>query len=755
MLVVSICCSVVLTIAAGCTTRGPAPTASAESRTGATSAPPAAARVRIVRDEWGIPHVHGPSSADAAFGLAWAHAEDDFPTIERTLATVRGRMGELDGADGARSDYLLALLRVREIVAERYTRDLSPEMRAVLEGYAAGLTFWAERHRAELRLPDALPYRAEDVVAGFVHKIPFFGGLLDVLRELDARGREPETTRRRGAGETSARLGARAARTADAAHVDRTADADPAAHADLLALASPAPVLGSNAFALAPSRTRDGRIHLAVNSHQPWDGPVAWWEAQITSDDGWSTYGGFFPGTPVVLHGINPHLGWAHTVNRPDLIDAYRLELNPANPNEYRFDGAWRAFETREIPLRVVLLGFLPWTTSRTARWSVHGPVLELGQGAERAHYALRIAGADDVRSVEQWWRMDRARNREEWLAAMRMQAVPMFNTVYADAEGHVSYVYAARFPRRVEGHDWRDVLPGDDPALVWNDFLPFEAVPQVHDPAAGFVQNANSTPYTATDGDARPDPARFSPTLGIETRETERSLRLRAQLGGAAPEAGTLLDEAAVDRVKWDQRYDGGAWVSDALAAIASVPAENDDERAAQAMLARWDRTTRADSREAALALLVLDPFELARRGGPQPSLDPESVLRDAIALLRAHFDRLDPTLGEVQRLRRGEVDLPIGGGPDVLNATYTSPAPDGRRVGRAGDCFVLLASFGEGGVRARAIHQYGSSSRPGSPHFADQAPLFVRRETRRVWLTEDEIRAHARAEYHPGDAH
>lgn len=700
------------------------------SRPAAT--PAAALRVRIVRDTWGIPHVFGDSNADAAFGLAWAHAEDDFLTIERTIATVRGRLGEIDGPDGARSDYLLALLRVREIVSARYERDLSPPMRAVLEGYAAGLTFYAARHRDQLLLDDLLPIRGEDIVAGFVHKIPFFGGILEVLRELDARGATSD-----GVGDVHA-----------------AAVPAPASESDLASLTPTVPLFGSNAFALMPSRTPDGRTRLAVNSHQPWEGPVAWWEAQITSREGWSAYGGLFPGSPVVLHGINERLGWAHTVNRPDLIDAYRLVINPANPNEYRFDGAWRVFETRDVPLRVTLFGVVPWTTSRGARWSVHGPVLELGHGSERAQYALRIAGLDDVRSVEQWWRMNLARTREEWLAAMRMQGVPKFNTVYADAVGHVSYVYAARFPRRAEGYDWQGVLPGDTSAVLWDAFLPLDAVPQVHDPAAGFVQNANSTPYTASDGEERPDPVRFSHTLGIETQETERSLRLRALLGGESPAAATHFDDAAVDRVKWDQRFDGGGWVNDALAALASVPARSEDELRAQAMLARWDRTFSVDSREAALAVLALDAFDDAReRRGPVP--DATRALRDAITHLRTLFARLDPTLGELQRLRRGDVDLPIGGGPDVLNATYATKAGDGRLVGQAGDCFVLLASFGADGAQARAIHQFGSSSRPGSPHFADQAPLFVQRRTRPVWLREDEIRAHAEADYHPGEAH
>ncbi len=706
------CAAAIPLFSAGCATgtRGPdeAHAAGSPAASG-TSFAARAANVRILRDTLGIPHVFGKRDADVAFGLAFAHAEDDFPTIQRSLVMARGRLGELDGPSGARSDYLVRLLRVNEFVAEGHARDLSPALLEIVEAYAAGLNFYAERHPGELLLDDLLPFRGTDVIAGFVHKMPFFLGLLDVIRTLDATGDAPE-------------------------------------HAASAAGGAPA-LTGSNAFALAPSRSTDGRTRLAINSHQPWEGPVAWYEAHLVSEEGWNATGGLFPGSPVILHGHNAHLGWAHTVNRPDLIDTYRLEVNPSDPEQYRFDGGWRRFELRDTSIRVRLLGFIPFTVTRRLRWSVHGPVLELGQGSARAFYAFRISGAGDLRAVEQWWRMNRARSRDEWIDAMRMLAIPMFNTVYADEAGHISYVYNARLPERAMDADWRSVLRGDDPSLLWSAVHPFDALPQVHDPVSGFVENANSTPWTATDGVDRPDSAREPRGAGIETRETERSLRLRALLGGR-----TRFDDDAFDRVKWDQRYDGGAWVDDALQRLANVIPATDDEREAQALLARWDRTLPVDSREGAIALLALTPFQDARyERGPEP--DASAVLRAATKRLRRTFGRLDPTLGELQRLRRGATDLAIGGGPDLLNATYAAAAADDRLAGRAGDCFVLLVSFGSDGPRSRAIHQFGSSSRPESPHHADQARDFAARRLRPVWFTEAEIRAHLEREYRPGD--
>lgn len=662
-------------------------------------APERAARVTILRDRLGIPHVFGKSDADAAFGLAWAHAEDDFPTLQRSLAMTRGRLGELDGEEGAKSDYLVALLRVHEQVEARYAADLSPEFRAVVEAYAEGLNFYAARHPEEMILPGLLPLRGEDIVAGFVHKLPLFQGLMHAV--------------------------------ADAAASDPTAERAG---------------LGSNAFAVSPARSTDGRTHLVINSHQPWDGIVAWYEAHLHSDEGLDVVGGLFPGSPMVLHGHNDVLGWAHTVNEPDMIDVYRLVTNPDDPEQYRLDGEWRSFETREVTLRVRLFGVLPWSATRVARWSVHGPVLELGDGERRSLYAFRIAGAGDLRMAEQWWRLGKARSLDEWLGVMRMHAIPMFNTVYADAEGHVGYVYNAKLPIRDPAFDWKGILPGDTSKAIWNDVLPFDALPKVFDPPAGFVQNANSSPFTAA-GPATLDPGRWPTSLGIETRETERSRRLLALLG-----TGAALSPEAIERAKWDRRYDGGAWVDAALAALLAAPASGAGTDA-QEVLRRWDRSLPPESREGALAIFTLMPYEKAHYGrGPAPP-DPAAALEEAAVALRAYFGRIDPTLGEVQRLRRGAVDIPLGGGPDVPAAIYATRAPDKRLVGHAGDCYVMLVSFGPGGVRSRAVHQYGSSSRPASKHFADQAPLFARQELRPVWRTLGEIRENLDAEYHPGD--
>jgi penicillin amidase/acyl-homoserine-lactone acylase len=667
---------------------------------------PAAYDVRILRDTWGVPHVFGRRDVDVAFGIAWAHAEDDFETTQVSLLAARGRLAALRGRGAAVNDFLVAWLRLPEAVEAAWTRELSPATRALAEAYADGLNRYAAAHPDEV-LPGVLPVRGQDLAAGFAHKNALFI-LGDDLRALFDETRAP---------------GAR-----------------PSAEARAWSAAS----AGSNAFAVGPRRSADGRTRLAVNSHQPWEGPVAWYEAHLKSDEGWEAVGGLFPGSPVILHGHNRQLGWAHTVNKPDLVDVYRLELDPADPDRYRFDGEWRQLERRDVPIRVKLLGPLAWTFHREALWSVHGPVLRRADGA----WAVRFAGMGEAGQLEQTYAMNRARSLGEWLRAMDQNRIAMFNTAYADREGNVYYVYNAKLPRRPAGFDWSGVLPGDTSAALWREYLPFSELPQVLNPPSGFVQNCNSTPFRTTDGRGNPRPEEFDPSLGIETQMTNRALRA-LEVYGADPSIGADEFEAYKFDVAYSRESDVARWLRE----IAAAPPPDDAlAREAQARLARWDLRADPDNPNAALAILTLSPlFEAQREGRPLP--DPLAQLGRAARTLRRHHGRLDPPWSEVNRLRRGATDLGLGGAPDVLHAVYGRGPEDGRLVGMAGDSYVLLVEFGPDGVRSKSIHQYGSATDdPRSPHYADQAPLFARRTLKPVWLDEPEIRAHLEREYRPG---
>lgn len=712
---------VVLLVVAGagtalltCQTRGP----SKES----LIPPEGKYHVVIRRDTWGVPHIFGKTDADCAYGLAYAHAEDDFATIAETMIATRGKIASVQGKDSAPIDYMVQLLRVWDIVNEKYDTDLSPEIRRICEAYADGINHYAALH--DTTIPrHFLPFTPKDVVAGFVFKTPFFFGLDNRVEELFADERRHPVSEKNAATATRAFL------------------------------TQELPV-GSNAFAVSPARSADGSTMLNINSHQPWTGPVAWYEAHLHSDEGMDIVGGVFPGTPIILHGHNRHLGWAHTVNRADFIDIYVLDINPENPNQYKFDGEWRDLDVREVPITVKLFGPLKWTVKREALWSVYGPTVRQPHGV----YAIRYAGIGDVRAVEQWYRMGKATNLEEWKQAMRIRAIPSFNCCYADKEGNIFYLFNGSLPMRAKGYDWTKYLPGDTSETLWTDYIPFDDLPQVLNPPSGFIQNCNSTPFLTTVGEGNPDPERYDKNFGIDPRITNRALRARELLGA---DDSITWDE--FKQYKFDMAYSTSSDAAKAVQRLLEAPAPDDPlTQQALEVLRAWDLQTNPENTSAALAVLTVGPDSDgdASGGGVEAMM---RLLRNNAQALRDAHGRIDVPWGDVNRLYRGDLNLPVGGGPDILHAVYgfritngeVEGLEDGEIYGRAGDCYILLARWdSDGTVHSESIHQFGAATLvDDSPHYDDQAPLFVKRELKPVWMDEADILANLEREYSPGE--
>jgi penicillin amidase/acyl-homoserine-lactone acylase len=209
-----------------------------------------------------------------------------------------------------------------------------------------------------------------------------------------------------------------------------------------------------------------------------------------------------------------------------------------------------------------------------------------------------------------------------------------------------------------------------------------------------------------------------------------------------------------AFRRYKFDLAYsprsDMAAFVAEAL----RIDAKGDPDLVqAQAILRGWSRATDVHNRATALAILMVQPqIKAIQANAPAPPVEPG--LRAAIGMLKAHYGRLDPEWGEVNRIRRGTLDLPIDGGPDTYRAVYGALGPDGRLNAEAGDTFIMFVSWSsDGTLSSESVHQFGSATLDKhSPHYADQTPLFVAMKTKPVLFTEDQLKGHVREDYRPG---
>ena len=652
--------------------------------------------VRIVRDTWGVPHIYGKTDADVAYGIGYAHAEDDFATLQEVFAAVRGRGGALVGAEGAKIDFALELTDARA-VAKRQMPKLAPDTRALLVAYAAGFNRYAEKHPEEVKLARLFPMTAEDVVAGFALRAPFFYGLDNVIGAL-VEGKLPER---------------------DAPDVGER---------------------GSNAFAVAPSRSADGATRLVINSHQPWEGGVAWYEIVVHSEQGWDFAGANFPGAPYPLLGHNRTLGWGNTVNRPDLVDVYKLTLSDDGKN-YRFDGQWVPLERRRVWLGVKMGPFtLP--VPRTLYRSVHGPAIVNDLGA----FAIRYAGIGDASNVEQYYRLNKAKTLVEWRDIMRRQGVASTNFVYADAAGNIGMFYNARFPKRRAGFDWQGVLPGDTSKALWTAYEPFDSGPHLVNPASGYVANANNSPFIATTASADLKREAYSPLMGIEHNMTNRAVRMIELF-----DADSSITRDELDAIKMDKGFSRKSWVGPWMAALLAV--QDPTYAEAQALLRTWDWNLDGQGRADSLAgLAVAAGARTAYRMQAMP--DPAEKLADIVAFITTHHGRLDPPLSALLRVERGALSLPVNGGPDALRAIYWHRDDEtGRLAGYTGDSYIMNVEWLPGGrLASRSIHQYGAAStRPQSKHYADQAPLFVRQQYKPIWFEADDLKPHVERQYRP----
>ena len=471
---------------------------------------------------------------------------------------------------------------------------------------------------------------------------------------------------------------------------------------------------------------------------------MAWYELVVHSGTGWNFAGATFPGAPYPLLGHGVSLGWTNTVDRPDLTDLYKLTLNPAG-DAYRYDGRWRPLQKQRVWLGVKLWGPFTLPVPRMVYRAVQGPVVIDKAGA----FAIRYGGADQLGMVEEYYRLSRARDWSEWSRALAMQGVPATNFLYADATGRIAHVYNASFPNRKPGYDYSHVLPGDTSADYQPGTVPWRMIPQNVNPASGFLINANNTPFQAAGPGSELDPKAFSPLLGIETDTTNRATRA-IELMAANPH----IDEEALEAIKYDSAIARTGWAPRWFADLARADAKGDRTiTEAQALLARWNRDF--DGRHPGQALAAL----LMRTGQKWhyqrlPEIDPHQALADATAYLMRVFHRLDPPLGDMLRLRQGDVDLPLDGAPDVLRASSLwDEQPDGRLAVHHGDSFLMFMTWDrQGRIASRSIQPYGAATtRPASPHYADQAALFAGHRTKPVFFGPAALRANVERVYRP----
>jgi acyl-homoserine-lactone acylase len=534
--------------------------------------------VTIARDSFGVPHIFAKTDPQVSYGLAWAHAEDDFKSLQMVALPSKGLMGRALGKDGVAGDYAFALFRCREITEEKWN-TLSPAFIRLIEGYVQGINDYAKAHPEEVLVKQLFPMTLKEYIASSVLALTIFNG------------------------------GDRALRSIFANNVNPLIDYDK---------------MGSNAIAIHPSRTTTGEAFLAINAHQPNEGPEAFYEAHVNSEEGWNALGGLLAGGPCILHGVNENLGWAHTVNFCDRLDIYQLQMNPKNPDQYMFDGVWTDLEKKKIKLHIK---GVPIPVSRDLYWSKYGATMKNEQGT----FAIRLGANMEIRVLEQWYTMNKAQNFTQFYKAISMQGLSMFNIIYADRNDTIFYINNALMPIRdpSPAYDWKKTLPGNTSKTLWTKFYGIRELPQYVNPSSGFLFNTNHSSFYATAPENNLLASAFSPTSNWETNHNNRSKRFLELM----PSAGKI-DFDRFKRIKFDRQFPAVFEFPYSIDSLFLMKRANYPQYdTLMRNLQEWDRRGVPESKGAAAFLMVYEKVSRAMRGKDSRALtmaECEKLLHD-----------------------------------------------------------------------------------------------------------------------------
>ncbi|HMO80562.1 MAG TPA: penicillin acylase family protein [Pyrinomonadaceae bacterium] len=683
-------------------------------------------RAEVIRTAHGVPHIRAEDLRAAGYALAWVQLEDYGTATAMRVLAGSGRYASVAGYDQIGSDFNIRRQRAK---AEPKYATLSQEVRDVYEGFAEGVNRFISLHPDEF--PKGMPsdFTGFDVLATELVQ-PSPQKIRNFLEQRPGRTEDdPTTMDEEGMG----------------------------------------PDDGSNAWALAPSRTTSGKAILLRNPHLRWT--AGYYEAHMTVPGVIDFYGDFRIGGPFgVIGGFNRYLGFSTTNNSQDLDEIYALEADPAKPDHYLFDG-------RSVPLTREMIT-VPFrngesiSTETREFWSTElGPVIKRADGKI---YVFKYAGDGEIRGGEQFLRMMRARSLDEWKDAMKMRARMTSNFTYADREGNIYYLWNAALPLLPHPPvDDLTAVPAKGRKDVWTEYVPFDALPQVLNPPGGYVRNENSSHHYTN--------VRTPVVTKNEYPNFEAPrLSLRSQLGIQLIGGDEKFSLEDIVKLKHNYRALLADRVKDDLiaAVIAAKPAG--DVAAAVELLKRWDNTTSPESRGSVLfqewwrhysgirdgrgptlpdeqryakVWSVDDPFNT-----PSGLADPKRAAESfawAVEQTKKLYGSFDVAWGEVHRVRRGKIDVPVGGcGNDLgcFRIMNYDRDKDGKMAAVGGDCWVLAVEFGDV-PRAYSVLAYGQSSRRESPFYADQAEMFARGEMKRVAFSEADIDKQAITRFRPGE--
>lgn len=511
---------------------------------GAAAPRAADGKIELLRDTWGIPHVFSATDAGAMYGLGYATAEERGFQMTYGLRIIQGRLAEVIG-DRARSNQketAVALDRKMRTfgwarAAERTAANLDASTRELLAAYCAGVndSFAAQAREGTLHplfkqlgvSPE--PWTPADCLLSWWHLAQFFAtdGTRDLLAWRNRANPRPGPPEMPKPGSRWFDDSAAVVQRADVsdAWLTRVEEFGAAHGLGAGGPGSEGPKF-SHAWVVGGTRTTPGSAVLVSDPQTPVRNPSLWMEFHVSGKT-FNARGIGVPGSPGLLVGFTPHLAWGLTAMGADQADLFRLETNPAHPDEYRWDGQWREMAVRTERIRVKGGEDVQWTVRETHL----GPVVSefcFRQPGDPEVALKRVPVCETNRdTIQSVFAMLRAKDAAQFAKAFDAWRFPSANCLYGDTAGHIGFTTLGAIPMRARTAPEPNgnlAMPGTGDADDWQGFVPQALLPYVVDPKSGVLWSANHRPIGAF----------YRIPLGISTGsmgDTIRSWRLRELL--------------------------------------------------------------------------------------------------------------------------------------------------------------------------------------------------------------------------------
>ena len=709
-----------------------------------------AANTTIIRDSFGVPHIYGETDQDAVFGLLYAQCEDDFQRVEDNYIWAIGRLAEVEGAPAIYSDLRAKLFMTTQEAKARY--DQAPaSVKSLCVAFADGINYYLKTH------PEVTP----KLITHFEPWMPMYFSEGSIGGDIE----RISTKKIQAFYETGAALPKE-----EAMAIARAQEA-----------AEPA---GSNGIAISGQHTKSGEAMLLINPHTSF---FFRGEVHVNSKEGLNAYGAVTWGQFFVYQGFNEKTGWMHTSTYTDVMDEYLESIRPQGDSlVYAYGNEERLVQTQQVILAYKDTDGSLKEKSFPIYRTHHGPITHMQDG----QWVASAMMWDPVTALEQSYARTKQSNYEGFLKMMDLRTNSSNNTVYADAAGNIAYFHGNFVPKRDPKFDFSKAVDGSNPATDWQGLHSVAENILLLNPKNGWLQNCNSTPYTAA--------LEFSPkkedypVYMSKDQENFRGVHAISLLKDmAAVDLEGLIDLAHDPYLPAFKALIPGLIEAHDLAvknktlykAVLGTAVSVKDFSKAIALLRNWDYTTNKESVGMSLGHFYgthygasgqrptgvkLSDMELMTYfGSESPDVEKLQMFGETLAQMNADFGSWNTPWGTINRYQRLNGDarqafndsLPstaVGmasgrwGALAAYGARYTNNTK--KIYGTRGNSFVAVVSFGDR-LHAMSILAGGQSGDPASVHFSDQVMPYTNQQFKTVLFYKEDVLEGAQRSYHPGE--